>query len=344
MSIFLVKPLPKTLSEDIRIAFENLQAEIDAIEASQNLADIVADLTSLNNLDVTDLEDGAKVEVLIDSDHNNVSTIYNLVKSGGSHSWEYVGVYGVDTYNKTQIDQLLALKQNLIDSLHKLSSDLVDDTNSINKFVTELEKQQITLNKNAIMGIKNGNSISNFRSVEEALAFKQNLINNLNKLSADLVDDTNTIHKFVTALEKTQITKNKEDIEILRAEIDELRNDREVYDIVATYADLMAYDTSSLDPNDIIKVLVDESHNDAQTYYRWTGSSWSYIGGVGPYYTEAEVNNLLEGKQDTLTDSTSIDLTSNVVSVKQSYIDSQFATTEELNEIIEEVYGSEYTI
>lgn len=57
-----------------------------------------------------------------------------------------------------------------------------------------------------------------------------------------------------------------------------------------------------------------------------------------------DVEGALNGKQDTLTDSTSIDLTSNVVSVKQSYIDSQFATTEELNEIIEEVYGSEYTI
>ena len=42
--------------------------------------------------------------------------------------------------NKKYVDDKDALKQNVIDSTHKLDADLVDDTNSTNKFVTSTEK------------------------------------------------------------------------------------------------------------------------------------------------------------------------------------------------------------
>lgn len=58
----------------------------------------------------------------------------------------------------------------------------------------------------------------------------------------------------------------------------------------------------------------------------------------------ADVEDALNTKQDILSGSTSIDITSNVVSVKQSYVDSQFLTDSEMNALIEEVYGSEYTL
>lgn len=44
------------------------------------------------------------------------------------------------------------------------------------------------------------------------LADKQPIINSQNKLSADLVADTNSTHKFVTAAEKAQIATNASDI------------------------------------------------------------------------------------------------------------------------------------
>ena len=53
---------------------------------------------------------------------------------------------GVTSNIQTQIND----KQDKIDSSHKLDSDLVDDTNQTNKFVTASEKSQITTNKNAI--------------------------------------------------------------------------------------------------------------------------------------------------------------------------------------------------
>lgn len=82
---------------------------------------------------------------------------------------------------------------------------------------------------------------------------------------------------------------------VLQQEIDDLKNSPDVVDIVPTYADLQAYDTSKLGDNDIIRVLQDEQHDGQSTYYRWnaTTSSWTYIGAVGDYYTKTQVDTLL---------------------------------------------------
>ena len=68
----------------------------------------------------------------------------------------------------------------------------------------------------------------------------------------------------------------------LQQEIDDIKNSPDVVDIVATYEALQAYDTSSLGDNDIIRVLVDETHNGDSSYYRWnkTNSQWVFIGSI----------------------------------------------------------------
>lgn len=78
----------------------------------------------------------------------------------------------------------------------------------------------------------------------------------------------------------------------LQTQITELKDSTDVKDVVGTYAELEAYDTSTLGNNDIVKVLQDETHNDATTYYRWSTatSTWTYIGELGPYYTKEEVD------------------------------------------------------
>lgn len=89
----------------------------------------------------------------------------------------------------------------------------------------------------------------------------------------------------------------------LQSEIDTIVAASDVKDLVGTYADLQAYDTSTLGDNDIIKVLQDETHQDETTYYRWilADEQFSLIGEEGPYYTKAATDALLAGKQDTLT-------------------------------------------
>lgn len=76
---------------------------------------------------------------------------------GSEYVWGAVsGVYqwidfSKDTYTKAEVTALLALKQDTIDSAHKLSSDLVDDTNNTHKFATAAQLEQIKTNKNNIL-------------------------------------------------------------------------------------------------------------------------------------------------------------------------------------------------
>lgn len=76
----------------------------------------------------------------------------------------------------------------------------------------------------------------------------------------------------------------------LQEQIDAIVASSDVVDIVGTYAALQTYDTTKLHDNDIIKVLTDETRDDATTYYRWDAdtSTWGYIGAEGPFYTKAE--------------------------------------------------------
>ena len=106
-------------------ADNNLQSQIDGLNAGQNLADIVADLTALNNLSITNLKNGDKVQVLVDSNHDDASTVYKLVISGSSHSWSYIGKYGQDGYTKAEANALLALKADLTNTDQTITADKV---------------------------------------------------------------------------------------------------------------------------------------------------------------------------------------------------------------------------
>lgn len=63
-------------------------------------------------------------------------------------------------------------------------------------------------------------------------------------------------------------------------EVEELKNNPDVADIVDTYADLQNYDTSTLTDKDVIRVLQDETHDGDSTYYRYSTSTgtFTYIG------------------------------------------------------------------
>lgn len=87
----------------------------------------------------------------------------------------------------------------------------------------------------------------------------------------------------------------------LQAQIDAISSKSDVVDVVASYVELVAYDTSTLGDNDVIKVLEDETHDDAESYYRWnlTTETWGYIGSQGPFVTPAEMQTALGGKAPT---------------------------------------------
>ena len=102
--------------------------------------------------------------------------------------------------------------QSEITSDSKLASDLVDDTNQDNKFVTSAEKTTWNGKQNAIDAdhkinadyVDDSTSTNKFvtASDKETWNAKQNAIDNSHKLSSDLVDDANHTNKFVTSTEK----------------------------------------------------------------------------------------------------------------------------------------------
>lgn len=127
---------------------------------------------------------------------------------------------------------------------------------------------------------------------------------------------TANVDKLKAALNKEISDREAADAAI-EEEIEELRNNPDVVDIVDTYADLQAYDTSKLGDKDIIRVLEDETHDGASTYYRWNkpNSTWDYIGEAGDYYTKTQVDTLLGAKQNTLVAGTNIQIAADGVTI-----------------------------
>ena len=90
-----------------------------------------------------------------------------------------------------------------------------------------------------------------------------------------------------------------EKVQALKEEID---NRADVVDVVGTYAELRDYDKEKLTDNDVIKVLQDETHNYATTYYRWFDNvkDFAWLGSVGPYYTERESDERYLKKEEAI--------------------------------------------
>lgn len=142
--------------------------------------------------------------------------------------------------------------------------------------------------------LKNGTELTiTNKTVNVTVPTKTSDLTNDGSDGTDTYVESATLNDYYTKTETdTQIGYETNAREIadagLQEQIDAIVASSDVVDIVGTYAALQNYDTSTLSANDIVKVLTDESKDDATTYYRWTGSTWSYIGAEGPFYTKAE--------------------------------------------------------
>lgn len=72
-------------------------------------------------------------------------------------------------------------------------------------------------------------------------------------------------------------------VNALDEDVQELKSNPDVVDIVSTYQDLQNYDTSTLTDKDIIRVLSDSTHDNQSSYYRYnaTTEQWTYVGTGG---------------------------------------------------------------
>ena len=127
-----------SLESDITTAYQTadsgLQSQIDAINAGQNLADIVDTKSDLATLDAQYIDENDKVQVLHDTTlpdgtqgTSAVSTVYSLTEGSSPYPdprdieaynkagyyWEYIGEYGADSYTKSESNTLFVSKSGL---------------------------------------------------------------------------------------------------------------------------------------------------------------------------------------------------------------------------------------
>lgn len=127
---------------------------------------------------------------------------------------------------------------------------------------------------------------SDLSNKQDVLTAGSNITIQNNTISAT---DTTYTAGYGLGLSGTQFAVNnaviatQDNVTNLQGQIDALAASSDVTDIVGTYADLMAYGTSTLTDKDIIGVLNDETHGGESTYYRYSNAtdSWTYIGSTG---------------------------------------------------------------
>ena len=148
----------------------------------------------------------------------------------------------------------------------------------------ETQQEEINANKEKLQGIEEGAQVNviehviingtEVQPVEKAVSF--------------------SVPTQTSQLENNSDFTTKTYVDNAIAEI-EMRSD--VVDVVGTYADLEAYDTSHLAPNSLIKVINDETHDHEITYYRWVVvdnvGSWVYVASEGAFYTTAQIDQML---------------------------------------------------
>lgn len=218
--------------------------------------------------------------------------------------------------NKTDDDLGI---QSKIDNLHKLSSDLVDDTNKTNKFVSTSDKASW----NAKYDKPNGGI--------PKTDLDSNVQSSLNKADTAIQDISGKADK-ATTLSGYGITNA-----YTKAEVDaKLSSVYRYKGTVATYQDLPS---TGLTNGDVYNVEADENN------YAWTGTVWDKLGGdidLSGYQTKIDSSNKLSSdlvddtnqtnKFVTDTDKTNWNnkLSSANGAVKSSNIDNGAVTTEKL--------------
>lgn len=195
------------------------------------------------------------------------------------------------------------------DTKEELSQDISNLNDALNQEISDRETADNDLS-NRIDGLDEDIQ-------EETLARVENdttLQNNINSVVSDLSDEISARESADTTLSNSisdlsdsliqEITDRQTADTGLQSQIDAITSASDVTDIVGTYAELQAYDTTSLPDKSIIKVLQDESRNNETTYYRWvitngTGA-WVLIGEEGPYYTKSEADGRFVNKTTTV--------------------------------------------
>lgn len=187
-------------------------------------------------------------------------------------------------------DAIEQAKDEAIEEIEGVSEGLAGRVSVLETDVTAIKAEQIVQNDNIS---NNTTAINGINQSLRNYALKSEIPTDLSQLSNATTRFVNET-QLSTAITSEQSAREQADIGLQR-QIDGITSSSDVKDIVGTYAELQNYDTSTLGNNDIIKVLQDNTHNDAMTYYRWNTATqqFTYVGQEGPYYTKSETDTTL---------------------------------------------------
>lgn len=216
----------------------------------------------------------------------------------------------LDQYN---VGQIFFVKNNLDTKLYQLNSsynlDLLFDFKYID--AGRVESINLVLNRNAINNNlwlqlidKNNLAIATASvTLHPASTTNAGLMSAEDKATLDNIPNVYETKEHASETYETKADAQSEHQD-LQEQIDAIISKSDVVDVVGTYAELLAYDTSKLGNNDIIKVLVDESKNNQRSYYRWLkdDEEFEYVGSEGEYYTKAESDQIFLTKVDAQTE------------------------------------------
>lgn len=180
---------------------------------------------------------------------------------------------------------------------------------NINEQILNLQREPLIVGAGGAVNSVNGQTGDVVLTAEDVGALPDTTV--IPTKTSELTNDSNfaTTSDISEAVDVETTAREGADND-LQSQIDAISAASDVKDVVGTYAELEAYDTSTLGNNDIIKVLEDEEENDATTYYRWDAiiQKFTLIGEEGPYYTKAGADAKF---QDKLTAGTGINIDAN---------------------------------
>lgn len=180
---------------------------------------------------------------------------------------------------------------------------------NINEQILNLQREPLAVGAGGAVNSVNGQTGDVVLTAEDVGALPDSTVIPTKVSELDNDSDFQTGSEVSSAIGIETTAREGADIN-LQGQIDALSAASDVTDIVGTYADLQAYDTTKLKDNDIIKVLQDEEHDNETTYYRWSTSTQTFtlIGEEGPYYTKSAADQKFQEK---LTASTNVAINAN---------------------------------
>lgn len=273
---------------------QNIDNEIDrATEYEQNLADkLTSEITRATN----------EEEILnkkITTETNRAITAEEGLSV--ALSAEIERSTNTDEYLKQQLDNEITAREN---------ADSILQTN-IEYEATERRNKDIEL-ENTISSVSSTLNASIFDEYTRAFDKENYIVSELNKEIENRISAiSSTKNELTKQIENEEIARinaitNEQQSRIsadniLQQQIDTIEATQNVIDIVGTKAELDDYDTSKIKINDKIQVLEDETQSNATTIYNWTGTSFSIVGTLGPYYTKSELDNKIDTVSYSLT-------------------------------------------